>query len=424
MRMVFAGGLVFDGTGEPPARADVAVEGERVVEVGIGLDGDEAVDVSGLTLLPGLFDTHVHVMFGHVDAWRHLQTPFSCRFYDAIRNLGATLAAGVTTVRDAGGADLGVKQAVEDGIVRGPRLQISLTMLSQTGGHGDGWLPSGGAAKLFPEYPGMPSSIVDGVDEARRKVRELVRNGADVIKIATSGGVLSPRDSPDQPGFSSDEIEVMVAEARAAGLWVMSHAQSTVGIKNAVRAGVRSIEHGIYLDDEAIELMLERDAYLVPTLVAPTGVLRAAEAGAPIPANVLQKAAEVIEAHRDSFRRAAEAGVRIAMGTDSGVTPHGENLRELELMAACGMPPADVLVATTRTAAELMGLEHELGTIEPGKRADLVAVSGDALDFAGLRERIELVCQDGRLVSEAALEVRSRVGGRRGDEAEVVDAVV
>src|SRR5581483_1387033 len=324
MRMVFAGGLVFDGTGEPPARADVAVEGERVVEVGIGLDGDEAVDVSGLTLLPGLFDTHVHVMFGHVDAWRHLQTPFSCRFYDAIRNLGATLAAGVTTVRDAGGADLGVKQAVEDGIVRGPRLQIPLTMLSQTGGHGDGWLPSGGAAKLFPEYPGMPSSIVDGVDEARRKVRELVRNGADVIKIATSGGVLSPRDSPDQPGFSSDEIEVMVAEARAAGLWVMSHAQSTVGIKNAVRAGVRSIEHGIYLDDEAIELMLERDAYLVPTLVAPTGVLRAAEAGAPIPANVLQKAAEVIEAHRDSFRRAAEAGVRIAMGTDSGVTPHGE----------------------------------------------------------------------------------------------------
>jgi imidazolonepropionase-like amidohydrolase len=251
----------------------------------------------------------------------------------------------------------------------------------------------------------MPSSIVDGVDEARRKIRELVRNGADVIKIATSGGVLSPRDSPDQPGFSVEEIEVMVAEASAAGLWVMSHAQAAVGIKNAVRAGVRSIEHGIYLDDEAIALMLEHGTYLVPTLVAPTGVLRAAEAGVPIPENVLEKSAAVIDAHRDSFRRAVEAGVKIAMGTDSAVTPHGENLRELELMAQCGMPPADVLVATTRTAAELMGLERELGTIEAGKRADLVGISGDPFDFAELRERIACVYQDGRLVADGAERV-------------------
>jgi imidazolonepropionase-like amidohydrolase len=399
MRTVFAGGLVFDGTGALPEEADVAIEGEWIVEVGRGLDGDESVDASGLTLLPGLFDTHVHVMFGHLDAWRHLQTPFSYRFYDAIRNLEATLAVGITTVRDAGGADLGVKQAVEDGIVRGPRVQICLTMLSQTGGHGDGWLPSGGTAKLFPDYPGMPSQIVDGVDEARRKIRELVRGGADVIKIATSGGVLSPRDSPDQPGFSFEEIEVMVTEARAAGLWVMSHAQAATGIKNAVRAGVRSIEHGIYLDDEAIALMLEHDAYLVPTLVAPHGVLRAAEEGVPIPPNVLVQASEVIDTHRDSFRRAVEAGVKIAMGTDAGVVPHGSNLDELRLMAEGGMAPADVLVATTKTAAELMGLEQELGTIEPGKRADLVAVSGDPFDFGDLRERIAAVYRDGRIVA-------------------------
>ena len=404
MRTVFAGGKVFDGTGAAVAEADVAVVDGRIDEVGVGLDGDEQVDVAGLTLLPGLIDTHVHVMFGHVDFWRLMQEPFSYRFYDAIRNLDATLRIGITTVRDAGGADLGVKQALEEGIIAGPRVQISITMLSQTGGHGDGWLPSGGRAEPFPAYPGVPGSIVDGPDEARRKVRELVRAGAEVIKIATSGGVLSPRDKPQQPGFDVEEIEAIVAEAAAAGLWVMSHAQSTVGIKNAVRAGVRSIEHGIYLDDEAIALMLERGAYLVPTLVAPLGVIRAADSGAPIPEVAVAKAREVVEAHRDSFRRAAEAGVKVAMGTDAGVVPHGTNLEELQLMADGGMSAEDVLVATTRTAAELMGLERELGTIEPGKRADLVVVSGDPLEFGDLERRIERVYQDGRLVAGTAPE--------------------
>jgi imidazolonepropionase-like amidohydrolase len=275
-------------------------------------------------------------------------------------------------------------------------------MLSQTGGHGDGWLPSG--ADLNFVYPGMPSQIVDGVEEARRKIRELVRNGADVIKIATSGGVLSPTDSPDERGFAPDEIEVMVAEATAAGLFVMSHAQAAVGIKNAVRAGVRSIEHGIYIDDEALELMLEHGTYLVPTLVAPLGVLRAADAGVPIPEHVLVKATDVVETHRESIRRAAAAGVKIAMGTDAGVVPHGTNLEELQLMQDIGMSPADVLVATTKTAAELMGLERELGTLEPGKRADLVVVAGDALDFTALPSRIERVYKDGELVVEAAAE--------------------
>jgi imidazolonepropionase-like amidohydrolase len=404
VRTVFAGGRVFDGTGAAVAEADVAVVDGRIDEIGVGLDGDEQIDVGGATLLPGLFDTHVHVMFGHVDVWRLMQEPFSYRFYDAIRNLESTLGIGITTVRDAGGADLGVKKALEEGIVRGPRIQISITMLSQTGGHGDGWLPSGGHAQFFPEYPGVPGSIVDGPDEIRRKVRELVRAGAEVIKIATSGGVLSPTDKPQQPGFDVEEIEAIVAEASAAGLWVMSHAQSIDGIKNAVRAGVRSIEHGIYLDDEAIELMLDRGAYLVPTLVAPWGVIRAAEAGASIPDGAVTKAREVIEAHRDSFRRAAEAGVKVAMGTDAGVVPHGSNLEELQLMADGGMSAEDVLVATTRTAAELMGLEGELGTIEPGKRADLVVVSGDPFDFGDLAGRIERVYQDGRLVVGAAPE--------------------
>ncbi len=397
-RLLFRGGTVFDGTGAPAALADVTIEHGRIVEVGPGLDGDQAIDCTGSHLLPGLFDTHVHVMLSHIDMWRMVQTPFSYRFFEASKNLAATLQAGITTVRDAGGADLGVKQALADGLIAGPRMQISLIMLSQTGGHGDGWMASGGTVDLFPPYPGMPESIVDGIDDMRRKVRELVRDGADVIKVATSGGVLSPRDEPTHAHFRLAELEVLVEEATAAGISVMAHAQATVGIKNAIQAGIRSIEHGIYLDDEAIEMMLERGTFLVPTLVAPTGVLRAAAAGAQIPEASLTKARDVIESHRDSFGRAVAAGVKIAMGTDTGVTPHGENLAELALMVEGGMTPHEALVATTRTAAELMGLDDELGTLEPGKRADLVMVEGDPLEFGELPDRITQVWKDGERV--------------------------
>jgi imidazolonepropionase-like amidohydrolase len=242
---------------------------------------------------------------------------------------------------------------------------------------------------------------VDGPEEMRRKVRELIRAGADVIKVATTGGVMSPRDDPRHAHFAPDELEVLVREAAAAGRWVMAHAQGSEGIKNAIRAGIRSIEHGIYLDDEAIELMLQRGTYLVPTLVAPRGVLQAADAGMAIPEASLAKAREVVDIHFDSFRRAVAAGVKVAMGTDSGITPHGRNLDELELMEQGGMTPAQVLVATTRTAAELMGLEQGSGTIEAGKRADLVVVEGDPLAVAGLADRVVAVYQEGRLVAGA-----------------------
>jgi imidazolonepropionase-like amidohydrolase len=233
----------------------------------------------------------------------------------------------------------------------------------------------------------------------RRVVRELVRAGADVIKVATSGGVLSPRDDPKHAHFRMEELEVLVSEAAAAGVWVMAHAQATEGIKNAIRAGIRSIEHGIYLDDEAISMMLEQGTYLVPTLVAPQGVISAAEAGAQIPEASLAKAREVVEIHRESFHKAVEAGVKVAMGTDSGVTPHGENLRELVLMTEGGMTPGQALVATSATAAELMGVQDELGSLEPGKRADLVVVEGDPFDLKTLPERIEAVYKDGQRVS-------------------------
>lgn len=394
-RVVFRGARVFDGTGADPAGGDVTVENGRIVGVASGLDGDEAVDLTGRTILPGLFDCHVHVTVSDVDLWSEVQRPFSRQFYEAGRNLLATLRTGITSIRDAGGADLGIKEAVNDGLLPGPRMQISLIMLSQTGGHGDDWYPSGALVPFMIEHPGRPSGIVDGPDEVRRKVRELVRMGADVIKVATSGGVLSPRDDPRHAHFRPIELETIVEEATAAGIFVMAHAQGADGIKNAVRAGIRSIDHGIYLDDEAIELMKAKGTWFVPTLVAPQGVIDAAEAGVPLPPVIVDKARAVIEIHRAAFRHAVEAGVRIAMGTDSGVTPHGRNLRELTLMVAGGMSPAAALEATTRSAAQLLGVEADLGTIEEGKLADLVVVTGDPYDVATLPDRIESVWKAG-----------------------------
>ena len=394
-RSLFTGARIFDGTGAALAEADLTVEAGRIVEVGRGLDGDEVVDLTGKALLPGLFDCHVHVTVSHVDTWRLLQRPFSYQFFEAARNLEATLRAGVTSVRDAGGADLGVKQAVADGLVTGPRMQISIAILSQTGGHGDDWMPSGAHGSMFVTHPGAPSGVVDGPDAIRARVRELLRAGADVIKVCTSGGVLSPTDSWRHPQFAVEELTTMVATAAASGAWVMAHAQAAEGIKNAVRAGIRSIEHGVELDDEAVELMLSRGTWLVPTLVAPRGVLDAAAAGVDFPPVVVAKAREVLDIHRMSFQRAVAAGVRIAMGTDSGVVPHGRNLRELALMAEGGMKPEEVLAAATSSSAELLGVAADRGTLTPGRRADLLVIDGDPFDFERLPETVVAVYLDG-----------------------------
>jgi imidazolonepropionase-like amidohydrolase len=400
-RTVFAGGTVLDGTGAPPAPADVVVEDGRIVEVGTGLDGDEMVDASARTVLPGLFDCHVHFTFsGNLDVLSAVMRPFSLKYFEAITNMEATIQTGITSVREAGGSDLGVKEAVDRRMVRGPRMQISIAMISQTGGHGDTNMPSGGCFVWHHSYPGNPGGFVDGPDEMRRRVRELVREGADVIKVATSGGVLSPRDEPRHGHFRDDELSILVAEATAAGRYVMAHAQATDGIKSAVRAGIRSIEHGIYLDDEAIQMMLDHGTWLVPTLSAPRAVLAAADDGVRVSEAALRKAREVIDVHRESFRRAVDAGVRVAMGTDSGVGRHGTNLDELALMVqGSAMSPLDAWTATTSSAASLLGVADQLGTIAPEKRADLVLLEGDPLDLEKLAGRIVGVWKDGAQVA-------------------------
>jgi len=406
LRTILRNGHVFEGLpvdtpGAAPPVADVVIEGDRIVDVGPGLDGDVEVDCTGRLVTPGLFDCHVHFMVdGDFSPQSHLQTPFSLPFFQAAERMGRTLDVGITSVREAGGSDAGVREARNRGLVRGPRMQVSLTMLSQTGGHGDSWEICGGFMPgMSDPHPGRPDNIVDGPEEMRRKVRELVRADADVIKVATTGGVMSSRSRPQHAQFRPDELEMLVAEATAAQRFVMAHAQGTPGIRNAIRAGIRSIEHGIYLDDETIDMMLEAGTWLVPTLIAPLGVLEAADRGVELAEQVIAKATEVVEIHRDSVARAMAAGVKVAMGTDSGVTPHGENLRELAEMADLGMSDDRVLHASTLSAAELLGVDDDLGTVQPGKLADLVIWDGPGLEVIDLRSRLHAVIQDGVVVA-------------------------
>lgn len=398
-RTLFTGGLVYDGTTGRPAEGDVVVEDGRIVDVGPGLDGDVSVDCSGGYVSPGFMDCHVHVILDNPSQMQIIETPFSLQFFSAAVNLKKTLDIGITSIRDAGGADLGVKEAVDRGMIPGPRMQISVIMLSQTGGHGDDWSICGGDVPFFLPHPGRPSGVVDGPDAVRRRVREIIRAGADVIKVATTGGVLSPRDDPRHAHYRDAEIAVMTEEAHAAGIHVMAHAQGAGGIKAALRNGVRSIEHGIFLDDEAIEMMLQAGAWLVPTLHAPRAIIAAADAGLPIPQSSVDKARTTAAAHVDSVRRAHAAGVRIAMGTDCGVGAHGTNLEEVELMTEAGMSPLEALHATTGSAAELMDVAIDRGTIRPGMRADLVVVDGDPEDVTKMGERVRAVFLDGNEVS-------------------------
>lgn len=404
MATVFQHAKVFDGTRFLPGRRDVVIDEGKIVRITEDEQGshdaaDTFVDASGKTIIPGVIDCHVHLTSSGAGAFAAFHDPFSLQFYTSVANMEKTLRGGVTTVRDAGGTDLGAKVAVERGLVRGPRMKIAVNIMSQTGGHGDPHLHSGTHSPMLAPHTGRPSGVADGVDAVRLKVRELLRAGADHIKICSTGGVLSPSDDPKHSQFTVEEITAIVAEAATQGAPVMSHAQGTQGIKNAILAGVRSIEHGIYLDDETIGLMLEHDTFFVPTLQAPRAVIDAADAGAPLPPAVIAKARRVLEEHTASVAKAYEAGVKIAMGTDAGVGPHGRNLEEISLLAGVGLSTVEALTAATRTSAALIGIEG-VGDLEPGTHADLVLLDGDLSEdgVVGIENKVSSVYLGGELV--------------------------
>ncbi|MEU7176415.1 amidohydrolase family protein [Micromonospora tulbaghiae] len=372
---------VFDATGaEPVEGATVVVDGEVIVEVGVGgkvpRKADQVIDCGGRTLMPGLMDAHVHI--GAIDVnileqHRNYQTSHAALKMGRV--LTRTLLQGYTTVRDAGGCDAGFRQALNQGDILGPRLLVSNAALSMTGGHADWRRPTErGKAVECCSQVGMSAVVADGPEEIRKAVRENIRTGADQIKVMASGGAMSPADELDTIQYSPEELRMAVETATAAGKYVLAHAYSSAAIRNCVKAGVRSIEHGNLMDEKTAELLAAEGTYLVPTLSTYELLHRqGAEHGvAPEP---LEKIRMAHEQGLRSLEYAYRSGVRIASGSDLLGPMFEHKHRELSLKAEI-MPAAEVLIATTRVNAELFGLADRLGTIETGKLADLIIVDG------------------------------------------------
>ncbi len=388
--VAFTDAVIVSGTGDEPFVGSVVVEDGRiadVVEGGARPPAGTVVGCGGRTLLPGLIDAHVHIGAVDVnitDQQRHyFDSELALRMG---RALTALLDQGFTTGRDAGGADAGFRRAVAAGVVAGPRLLVSGRPLSQTGGHGDRRLPTEDATAPASRV-GLRSRVVDGVDEVRRAVREELRRGADQIKVMASGGVMSPADRLADDQFSDEELAAAVATARAAGSYVLAHAYTPAAIQRCVRAGVRSIEHGNLLDEPTAALMAEHGVYLVSTLVTYEKLYEEGERHGLSREN-LDKLARVIDAGLDGLRIARAAGVKIASGSDLLGPLSRHRGRELAIKAQV-LGAMGAVVAATRTNAELLRIQDETGTVEPGKRADLIVVDGDPLADPGLLGRPE-----------------------------------
>ncbi len=382
---------VLEEDGGFSGETDVLVEDGRVAAVGAGLAapaGAPAYDLSGLWLMPGVFDCHVHIATSTMDERELLRTPVSYGVFETAVNLRRTLDAGVTHVRDAAGCDAGVKRAVDDGLVPGPRLQLSIELLSQTGGHGDMYSERLGL-EPDPLFRGMLATV-DGADGMRVAVRRQLRAGADWIKLCTSGGVMTPHDTPYDVGFTAEEIAAAVAEAGRRNKPVMTHAHGGEGIDLAVAAGVRSVEHGTLLTERQAAAMAKAGCWLVPTLTIIRDLIDStvpSEGKKPLaPPYALQKVLELQDRFGESVRIARAAGVRIATGTDFiERRQHGRNLEEIAHLHEAGMSLGESLLAATAGGAELCGVPHLYGRIAPGYVFDALVLGEDPSDVSVFR---------------------------------------
>jgi imidazolonepropionase-like amidohydrolase len=399
--IVRAGKLIDVEHGRVLQDQAIRIERDRIVSIGDfkATPGERVIDWSAFTVLPGLMDLHTHLV-GNISSSEIAAPLYSSAAEDAligVANARATLRAGFTTVRDVGCyrafTDVALRNAIESGIVDGPRMFVAGAYITVTGGGGE---VTGFAADVkVPEE--MRRGVANSETEVRQRVRELISGGATFIKVIATGAVLTAGTTPGAAEYSEAEIHAAVDEAAQYGIFVTAHAHGAEGIKRAVRAGVRSIEHASYLDDEGIALMKKHGTWLVADIYNGDYI---AEVGRRDrwSEEILRKNDETTQAQRDGFAKAAKAGVRIAFGTDAGVYPHGDNARQFAYMVRYGLTPMDAIRAATINAAQLLGKERELGSLANGKFADLIAVEGDpSIDVDKLRQ-VRGVIKAGRQV--------------------------
>jgi len=396
---------LFDGKSNSAASPGViVVTGGKIAAVGTNAaipSGAQVLDFGDATLLPGFIDAHTHLTFPYSDDYKQarldtLQKTTAEKALDASVNARVTLMAGFTTVRDVGSSDyldVGLRNGIRNGDVPGPRMLVTVHALGSTGGHCDH--TDGYREGVFGREAGPLDGVINGPDQARYAVRLDHKYGADVIKVCASGGVLSPTDDVDTPQLTQEELNAIVDEAHALRRKTAAHAHGTEAAKRAIRAGIDSIEHGSFLDDEAFDMMKQRGTYLVPTLMAVQGLQEKMDRGIYMPPAIEAKARAAIAAIHSTFQRALAKGVKIGLGTDAGVYPHGRNAEEFHQMVDLGMKPADALKAGTSSDAELLGLADKIGTLEAGKFADVIAVPGDPIQNIRQTEHVFFVMKEG-----------------------------
>jgi imidazolonepropionase-like amidohydrolase len=377
--------------------AVVLISGERITAAGSKLAipaGAQIIDLGNKTLLPGLIDSHTHITGAPEDAGYSIIAKSVPRVtLVGAKNALTTLRAGFTTIRDVGAdnyTDIGLRDAINDGDVPGPRILASGPPLSITGGHCDDTMHA-------PEYKSTALGVADGADEAMKVTRRNIKYGADVIKICATGGVLSFGDDPRTSQYTLEELKAIISDAHRLGRKTAAHAHGGDGIKLSVLAGVDSIEHGSYIDEEGIKLMKEHKTYLVPTLYLGDWLIENAEA-IKLPKPLLEKAKVVLPTARVNIGKAIKAGVPIAFGTDAAVYPHGLNAREFAVLVKLGMTPAQAIRTATVNAADLLGWSDKVGSIEAGKYADLIAVDGEPLKDVKTLEQVQWVMKGGAVV--------------------------
>jgi imidazolonepropionase-like amidohydrolase len=396
MMAVRAGRLLDVRTGKTLANQIIIIQDDKIASVGSGTQipaGAQVIDLSSATVLPGLIDAHTHITMTTNFGYSRLGISIPREALNGARNARVTLDAGFTTIRNVGASgftDVALRDAINAGDVPGPRMLVSGPALSITGGHCDD--------NLLPfEWHAQSDGVADGVESVQRKTREIIKYGADLIKICATGGVLSHGDNPQASQYTLDEMKAIVADAHRLGRKVAAHAHGAQGIRWASEAGVDSIEHGSYIDDAAIAEMKKNGTYLVPTLYLADWFLANAERIG-TPPELIGKAREVMLAARKNVARAFAAGVKVGFGTDAAVYPHGLNAHEFAVMVKLGLTPLQAIQAATINDADLLGWSDKVGTLEPGKWADVVAVDGDPLADVTTLERVKFVMKGGEVV--------------------------